>query len=296
MTAPAEATPDGGRLGFAYALCAYGLWGFMPLYFRALEHIPPMELVIHRVIWAVPFALVVIAFQNRLGELADLFRNWRIVKMMILTASLVTLNWAIYVWAISVDITSETALGYYINPLITVVLGYLLLGERLTRLQTAAVLIAVSAVIIRTVAGGVFPWVSLTLAFSFAAYGYFRKTVPVGPTQGFLVEVVLLFPFAIAYAVWLSLQGANHFTFANSDGLWLMFAGPITAVPLILYAFGAKLLRLSTLGLMQYIAPSIIFIISFFVFGEEMSFWQGVTFVMIWIALALYSWGLVRKG
>ena len=284
------------RKGFFYALAAYGLWGFLPLYFKVLSNIPAVELVAHRIIWAVPVALIVIGAQHRLDELRSLFSSKRIVSMMALTAALISANWGVYVWAISVNITSETALGYYINPLITVMLGYFLLGEKLSRLQTIAVLIALSAVLIRTVAEGTFPWVSLTLAFSFSAYGYFRKTVPVGPAQGFLMEVLILFPFAIGYILWLVSQNQNHFDPTSIDSLWLILAGPVTAIPLIFYAFGAKLLRLATLGLMQYIAPSIIFLISFFVFGEQMGIWQGVTFVMIWIALALYSWSLLRQS
>lgn len=295
MTSRSAAADADGRKGFFYALAAYGLWGFMPLYFKAMEEVPPVEMVVHRILWALPVALIVIGAQNRLGELRSLFANKRIFAMMALTAGLITVNWGIYVWAISVNITSETALGYYINPLLSVVLGFMFLGEKLTRLQVAAVALATFAVLIRTVAGGVFPWVALTLAFSFAAYGYFRKTVPVGPTQGFLMEVVVLFPFALGYLLWLMAHGQSHFGVTLETSIWMMLAGPITAIPLILYAFGAKLLRLTTLGLMQYIAPSLIFLISFFVFGEEMGLWQGVTFVMIWTALVLYSWSMFQR-
>lgn len=282
-------------IGFFCALSAYSLWGIMPFYFKATEHIPAIEMVVHRTIWSVPVALLVIAVQRRLGELTALFRDFRIVCMMVITALLIAVNWGIYVWAISVNIASETALGYYINPLITVMLGYVFLKERLTRLQAIAVAIAFAAVLLRTVAGGVFPWVSLSLAISFAVYGYLRKTVPVGPTQGFLMEVVILTPPALAYVAWLSWTGENHFSLEDGQAWLLMLAGPVTATPLIFYAFGAKLLRLATLGLMQYIAPSLIFLISFTVFGEDLDFWQGVTFVMIWCALVLYSTSLLRQ-
>lgn len=288
------AAVDSSRAGFFYALAAYSLWGFLPLYFRAVEHVPPLEVLMHRIIWSVPVALLVIAFQRRLDELVGLFANPRVLIMMALTASLITINWFLYIWAISIDSTSETALGYYINPLISVMLAFLLLGERLNRLQALAVAIAFLAVLIRTVAGGEFPWIALVLAFSFAAYGYFRKTVPVGPTQGFLMEVVILLPFALAYLGWLSANDNNNFSLATDNGWWLILAGPVTAIPLILYAFGAKLLRLATLGLMQYIAPSLIFVISIFVFGEELDFWQGLMFAMIWSALVLYTWSMRR--
>lgn len=296
MTEQASASDPIIRSGFFYALSAYGIWGFLPLYFKVVEHVPPLEVVVHRIIWSVPVALLVIASQRRLGELGSLFRDRRVLVMMIVTALLITVNWGLYIWAISVDKTSETALGYYINPLITVLLGYALLGERLSRLQIIAILIAVLAVLMRTVVGGVFPWISLTLAFSFAIYGYLRKTVPVGPTQGFLMEVVILLPLGLAYFAFLSFSGTNHFTLSNGDGLLLMLAGPVTAIPLILYAFGAKLLPLAIIGLMQYIAPTLIFLISFLVFKEDMDIWQVVMFVMIWLALALYSWSLLRQS
>lgn len=295
MNAGLGATQASARKGFFYALTAYSLWGFLPLYFKVMEHIPALEMLAHRIIWSVPVALLIIGAQRRLGELVALFQHRRIVVMMSLTALLISVNWGLYIWAISINKTSEAALGYYINPLLTVLLGYALLGEKLNRLQKAAVVIALSAVLIRTMGGGVFPWIAVTLAMSFAAYGYLRKTVEVGPTQGFLVEVVILLPLALGYVGWLEWSGNNHFTLTNSDGPWLIAAGIVTAVPLILYAFGAKLLRLTTLGLMQYIAPSLIFLISFLVFGEQMDFWQGVTFAMIWCALALYSWSLRRQ-
>ncbi|MCJ8309746.1 MAG: EamA family transporter RarD [Rhizobiaceae bacterium] len=295
MTTQSQKRQSISREGFLYAFFAYTLWGFLPFYFKAVEHIPAVEMVAHRVIWSVPVALVVIGAQRRLGELISLFRNGRIVLMMSITALLVSLNWGVYIWSIAINKASEAALGYYINPLITVFLGFALLGEKMTRLQALAVGIAVAAVLIRTVGGGVFPWIALTLAFSFAAYGYLRKTVDVGPTQGFLVEVVLLSPLAIAYLVWLIYTGDNHFTMTTWTGPYLMFAGLATAVPLILYAFGAKLLPLQTLGLMQYIAPSLIFLVSFLAFGEELDFWQGVTFVMIWSALIIYTWSLFKQ-
>ena len=296
MSAPSSASDPPTGSGFLFAFSAYGLWGFMPLYFNAVSHVPAVEVLVHRIIWSVPVVLVVIAGQRRLGELGALFRNRRILGLMTVTALLITVNWGLYIWAISMNITSEAALGYYINPLITVVLGYALLQEKLTRLQVFAVMVAAIGVLVRTIAGGVFPWIALTLAVSFAAYGYLRKTVPVGPTQRFLMEVIVLAPVALAYAIWLWLNGSTHFTFSNSDGPWLMLAGPVTAVPLILYAFGAKLLPLTTLGLMQYIAPTLILLISFLVFEETMDIWQGITFIMIWVALVLYTWSIYAQS
>ena len=296
MTDEHIAARSSAQTGFFYALAAYSLWGFLPLYFKAMEHIPTVEMLAHRIIWSVPVALLVIGFQRRLGELIGLFQQRQILMMMSFTALLVSINWRLYIWTIEVNRASEAALGYYINPLITVFLGFALLGEKLNRVQKTAIAIAALAVLIRTLGSGVFPWIALSLAISFAIYGYLRKTVEVGPTQGFLVEVVLLSPLALGYVAWLQWNGVNNFTLSNSDGPWLIAAGAVTAVPLILYAFAAKLLRLATLGLMQYIAPSLIFLISFLVFEEQMDVWQGITFAMIWSALILYSWSVLREN
>ena len=282
------------RAGFLFALSAYLLWGILPLFFRAAEHIPALELVAHRAIWSLPSALIVMALMGRLREIPPLLRDLSLMKIMALTAFLISINWLIYVWAVSVEKTAETALGYYINPLITVALGVLLLGEGLNRAQKFAIALAAAAVLMRTIAEGILPWIPLSLALTFAAYGYIRKTVSVGPTQGFMLEVILIAPFGLAYAIWLAWNGQGHFS--GGDIGWLVACGPVTAAPLILYAFGAKGLRLATLGLMQYIAPSIIFIIAIGVFGEPLGFWQGLTFVMVWTALVVYSVSTFRKS
>jgi chloramphenicol-sensitive protein RarD len=215
------------------------------------------------------------------------------IAMATLTAVLITVNWSVYVWAIAVDRTVETALGYYINPLVSVMAGALLLGERLSRLQIVAVALAALAVLVLTVEGGKLPWVSLALAFSFAAYGFFRKTLPIGPSQGFLLEVILLAVPCLIYVGWLAATGQSHLgTSGWRDTALLLGCGPITAVPLLLFAFGAKLLRLSTIGIMQYIAPTIVFLIAVFVFHEPFGPVDAVAFGLIWTALALYSWSM----
>ncbi len=284
------------RSGFFYALFAYGLWGFLPLYFRAAEAIPPDELTAHRIIWSLPTVLIVMLMMGRLREIPVLLSNWKVVRMMALTAAMISVNWGLYVWAISVERTSETALGYYINPLLTVLLGALLLGERLDRWQKVAVALAFLGVAIRTIGSGELPWISLVLAFSFAGYGYLRKTVSVGPTQGFLLEVMILFPFAVGYAVWLAWTGVDHVSLTDGNLWWLIGCGPVTAVPLILYAYGAKGLTLTTIGLMQYIAPTMIFCVAFFVFGEELDIWQAITFGLIWLALVIYTRSTVKAA
>lgn len=299
QTVPIE-TEAGARRGFFLALGAYLLWGLLPFYMKAVAHLPLAEVIAHRILWSVPIAAIVLIWLGRTADFKVALRSPRMLAMAALTATLITVNWSIYVWAIAVDRTVETALGYYINPLVNVLVGALLLGERLNRLQIVAVALAAIAVIVLTVESGTLPWVSLALAFSFAAYGFFRKTLPIGPSQGFLLEVLLLSIPSLAYIVWLALKGEGHFATGNTtDTLLFMGSGIVTAVPLLLFAFGAKLLRLSTIGIMQYIAPTIVFLIAVFVFGEPFDTTKAVAFGLIWAALAIYTWSMLaasRRG
>jgi chloramphenicol-sensitive protein RarD len=293
QTVPIQADSD-ARRGFVLALCAYLLWGLLPFYMKAVAHLPLAEVIAHRIIWSVPIAAAVLIWLGRTADFKAALRSPRMLAMAALTAALITVNWSIYVWAIAVDRTVETALGYYINPLVNVVVGALLLGERLTKLQMVAVALAAVAVIVES---GKLPWVSLALAFSFAAYGFFRKTLPIGPSQGFLLEVLLLSVPALGYAVWLASTGQGHFATGNStDTLLLMGSGLVTAVPLLLFAFGARLLRLSTIGIMQYIAPTIVFLIAVFIFGEPFNTVNAIAFGLIWAALAIYSWSMLTAS
>ena len=297
-TASATAQPNQSQAtrGFFFALSAYGLWGFLPLYMKAVAHIPAHEVLAHRILWSIPVAGILLLILRRTADITAAFKSPRTLAMAVLTATIISMNWGTYVWAIAADRTVETALGYYINPLVTVALGALLLGEKLTRLQIAAVALAAAAVAILTVASGGLPWVSLFLAFSFAAYGYLRKTLPIGPSQGFFLEVLILLPFALAWVVWLAMNGESNFSPASPTDMWLLvFAGPATAAPLILYAFGAKLLRISTIGIMQYTAPTMIALIGVFVFGEPFGTERVIAFTLIWIALALYTWSMFRN-
>ena len=294
MTQPSTPTTSADATrGFYHALMAYGFWGFLPLYMKAVAHISPLEVVAHRILWSVPVAGLILLAMRRTADIRAAFAQPRTLLMAALTASVITLNWTIYVWAIGAERTVETALGYYFNPLVSMALGAILLGERFNRYQLVAIALAVVAVAVLTIASGGLPWVSLVLAFSFAAYGYLRKTLPVGPSQGFFLEVLILSVPSLGYLVWLWMQGDNSFAFDRPlDDLLLMLAGPVTAIPLILYASGAKLLRLSTIGIMQYIAPTIIAIIGVAVFGEPFGPARIAAFVLIWIALALYTWSM----
>ena len=293
VAAPAEPTDADARRGFFYALSAYVLWGFLPFYMKAVDHIPAAEIVAHRIVWSVPIAGAVLLFLGRTADIRAAFRSPRTLLMAALTAAIITVNWGVYVWAIAANRAVETALGYYVNPLVSILLGALLLGERLSRPQTIAVGLAVLAVVVLTVEAGGLPWVSLVLAFSFAVYGFLRKTLPVGPSQGFFLEVLILSVPSLAYVIWLETTGQGHFLADGGSNIgMLLFAGPVTAVPLILYAFGAKLLRISTIGIMQYIAPTMIALIAIFAFGEPFGVGRIVAFGLIWAALALYTWSM----
>ena len=283
------------RRGFLLALGAYLLWGVLPFYMKAVAHLPLAEVIAHRIVWSVPIAAAVLVWAGRTADFKAAIRSPRTIAMAALTAALISVNWGIYVWAIAVDRTVETALGYYINPLVSVVVGALLLGERLDRLQIAAVVLAAVAVAVLTIEGGKLPWVSLALAFSFAAYGFFRKTLPIGPSQGFLLEVLLLSVPALGYIGFLIATGQDHFISGTAtDTALLIGCGPITSVPLLLFAFGARLLRLSTIGIMQYIAPTMVFLIAVLVFDEPFGTTQAIAFALIWTALAMYSWSMFR--
>ena len=297
MNVTQKAQEETSRAGFFYALSAFLIWGCLALYWKATSHVDAVEVTAHRVIWSLPVAGILLWFMGRTGDILPTLKSPKKLAILFFTSLLISINWGIFIWAISVDRTLEAAMAYYINPLMSVAMGVVFLKERFNRLQLLAILLALLAVIILTVMQGVLPWISLSLALTFALYGLIRKTVDVGPTQGFLVEVILIFPIALFYMIWLVSNG--QLTFANTgsvDALLLMCAGPATAVPLILYASGAKRLRLSTIGMMQYIAPTMIFLIGIFIFKEELKEPQVIAFVLIWIALAIYSWSMFQTS
>jgi len=279
--------------GFLLALTSYLMWGVLPLYLKLLSHIPAVEVLAHRIIWSVPVAAIALYGLGRTSDFKAAIRSPRLIASAIAPAILISANWGIYVWAIISGQAVETALGYYINPLVTVALGAVLLGERLSPLQLAAIGLAAAAVLMLTLEQGTVPFVSLALALTFACYGYLRKTLPLGPSQGMMLEVLLLLPFALAYLAWLSWRGENHFDADNA--LLLMFAGPATAVPLIIFAAGARALPISTIGMMQYIAPTLVALIAVFVFHEPFGRTEFLAFGLIWIGLAMYSWSILRR-
>ena len=293
MTVMASSSDNQATRGFLFALSSYLLWGFLPFYMKAVAHIPSIEVVAHRIVWSVPIAAALLIWLGRTADIRLALRTPRTLAMGALTATIVTVNWGVYVWAIGAGRALETALGYYINPLLSVFLGAAILGERLTRAQIVAIGLAVLAVGILTWESGGLPWVSIVLAVSWGLYALFKKTLPIGPAQGFFLEVLILSVPALGYIFWLESNGAGHFGGTGAADLWLLLGcGVVTALPLILFANGAKLLKLSTIGIMQYIAPTMIFVIAVFAFHEPFNSERAVAFALIWTALAIYSWSL----
>src|SRR5262245_57300808 len=220
--------------GFQFALAAYLLWGFLPFYMKAVAHIPSAEVVAHRIVWSVPVAALLLVWLGRTADVKLALRTPRTLAMGALTASLITINWGVYVWAIAAGMALETALGYYINPLFSVFLGAVVLQERLNRAQLAAMALAVFAVALLTWETGGLPWVSIALALSWGFYALFKKTLPIGPAQGFFVEVLLLSIPALGYLGWLQVSGAGHFGRTGLTDVWLLVASSlVTAIPLI---------------------------------------------------------------
>jgi len=282
--------------GFTAALSAYALWGLLPFYMKALTHLPVMEILAHRVIWSLPVAGVILLWLGRSRDLVKALKSPKTLLLACLTSALISTNWSLYIWAITHDRTLDAALGYYINPLFNVLMGFIFLKERLNPPQRIAVLLATGAVILLTFEAGGLPWIALVLPVTFGCYGLLRKSLPIGATQGFMLEVLILFVPACIVEVFFITQKTSPFWSVNiPDSLLLLAAGPITAIPLILFTLGAKALNFITLGLTQYIVPTALFVVAVFVFKEPFSLIQLVAFILIWSGLALYSVASIRR-
>ena len=282
--------------GLVLALTAYVLWGFLPLYMKLMSHIPAAEVVAHRIIWSVPIAALVLVAMGRTQALRAALRSPRTLAMAGVTAALITMNWGIYVWAITSGHALDAALGYYVNPLFSIFLAAVVLGERPSAAQMVAIGLAAVAVLVLVVDGGRIPWAALGMMLSWGFYALGKKSLPVGPNQGFLLEVLILLLPALGYLGYLVARGESHFATGVPGDTWLLLgSGVVTAVPLLIYANGAKLLRLSTIGILQYIAPTMIFITAVFVFDEPFGTGRMIAFSLIWLALVIYSVSLLRQ-
>lgn len=277
--------------GIAYALGAFGTWGLVaPVHFKLLAAVAPLEVLAQRIVWSALFVLAIIVASRRSAELAGAFAKPRLVRALCLSALLVGANWIVYIWAISTGHLVQASLGYFLNPLVNVALGIAFLGERLRPLQIAACGLAAAGVLVLTVAAGELPWIALALGVSFGFYGLIRKTAKVEPLVGFCIESLILLPFAVAYLTFLALAGAPAFGRADRMlDLLLVLTALSTSAPLIWFAAAAQRLRLSTVGLLQYLAPSCLLALGVFAYGEPFTAVHAVSYGAIWAALALYS-------
>jgi chloramphenicol-sensitive protein RarD len=285
-----ETAPQNETAGIVYAASAYSIWGVFPLYWDLLSEVPPIELAIERMVWCAVFALAVSAARGRLPALWRIVTTGRLVGALALSSVLIAANWTIYIWSIATHQLVEASLGYYINPLLSIALGIFTLGERLSRLRLAAIVLAGIAVLAKAMAFGHVPWIAISLALSFGFYGYMRKLTPVGALDGLTIETSLLFPFTAGAVVLWALTGTGAFPSPHlaTDAL-LIGAGPMTAIPLALFAAGARRVRMSTLGFLQYLSPTITLVVATFGLGEAFTAGDLATFGCVWIALALVA-------
>jgi chloramphenicol-sensitive protein RarD len=275
--------------GLLAAALSYALWGLFPLYFRQVADVPALEIVLHRSVWSLVFVLGLLTVMRRWAWVADVIRQPRTLMVFGASAVLLSTNWLVYVWAVNNGRVMEASLGYFINPLVNVALGMLFLHERLRPAQRWALGVAAAGVAWLTWTAGVPPWIALALALSFGLYGLLRKTAPLGALEGLALETALLAPLAVPALAWLSSHGGALAGAGPSTWAWLLFAGPLTAIPLLLFAHGARRVTMATLGLLQYLAPTIQFGLAVWVFHEPLKPERLVGFVLIWMALGLYS-------
>jgi chloramphenicol-sensitive protein RarD len=289
-----DSRTDQARSGFWFGVGAYGLWGILPIYFKALAAVGAVEIVAHRVIWSVPFLAVLLFILGGFGEVRRALKRPRTVAFLGATAALIATNWLLYVYAVTSGRILAGSLGYYLNPLVNVVLGRLILGERLAPLQWAAVAIAgagISALAFQAVGD---LWISLVLAASFATYGLLRKVAPVESVSGLAIETTLLLPFALLWLAWRASAGDSVFGPTGTDTSLLLLAGVATTVPLIFFTAAARRLRYSTLGMLQFLAPSLQFLLAVAIYGERFTTAHAVAFGSIWLALVLYVTAILR--
>lgn len=287
MTAP-------GR-GVLLGTGAYLMWGLFPLYWPLLEPSGSLEVLAHRVLWSLAVVVLLLAVTRRLGTVRAVVADRRRLAMLALAAVVIALNWGVYIYGVTTDRVVETSLGYFINPLVTVLLGVVVLGERLRRAQWVAVAVAFIAVLVLTVASGELPWIAIVLACSFGAYGLLKKTAGVGALEGLAVETALLFPVTVLFVAWLGVSGSGTFGSEGPGHAGLLaFSGVITAIPLLLFGAAASRIPLSTLGVLQYLTPTMQFALGIMVFREPLPLAKLLGFVLVWTALALFTVDLFR--
>lgn len=297
---PQSSATDGARAvtreGLALTLGAFLLWGFNPFYFKAVADVSPFEVLMHRVLWSVVLLVPFYLAMRRPWPFRMVLRDRRLVTMLLASTTIIAANWLIYIYAIGSDQVLQASLGYYITPLFNVAMGIVLLRERLSAWQIVAVALATAGVLLQTIGVGALPWIGLGIALTFSTYGLLRKQMGVGAIDGMFVEVALMLPVALGFILWWEFAGAGAFLHRGlSIDLLLMAAGPVTAVPLAMFAAGARRITLVMLGFCQYLAPSIYFLLGLFWYGEPFGSWSFAAFALIWLALAIFTIDTMRR-
>lgn len=286
------------RSGVLAGLIAYTFWGVTPVYFKLVASVPPAEVLMHRVIWAIPFGALIIHLRKQWPEVRRALTHAQMLRWLIATGVLIAVNWFIYIVAIQTERVYQASLGYYINPLLFVLAGVLFFGERLRRLQRVAVVLATIGVLVLAISGGEFPWFALGVGVSFALYGVIRKRVVIGAMPGLFVETLVLAPLALAWWLWLETSGGAVFGHAEvSIDVLLLFAGPVTVIPLVLFAVAARNLTLTTVGFIQFLAPTLQLLTGVY-YGEQLTTPRLICFAFIWsavIAFSLDAWRSQKK-
>lgn len=275
--------------GVLFAVIAHLFWGGMAVYFGLIRHINPLEIAVNRGVWSIPIAALVVWWLGQYAEVWAVFKSPQTVMILALTSAIIVFNWTLYIWCIQHGRTLEASLGYFINPLMNVVVGYMFLGERFSKAQMIAIGLAAVAVTFETISTGVFPFLGLSLAGTFCLYGLLRKTIAVLPVPGFFIEVLLIALPLLGAELWLAGQGQARFGTNSFDTLMLVGCGALTSGALIFYAASLKRLRYSTAGLLQYLSPTMVFLAAVYIFHEPLDKWKLLSFVIIWIALVIYS-------
>ena len=282
-------------VGGGYALLAFGAWGFNPIYFKAVAEVPALEVLASRVIWSLPLLIVLVMIGRGWPVIRQALGERSTLLALLCSTTILMANWFIYIHAMNTDRVLESSLGYFINPLVNVIFGLVIFKERLRPWQIVAVGLAAAGVLNLVFRSGAVPWIALSLACTFSTYGMIRKLVKLGSVEGLLVETALVLPMALGYAVYLALMGQAHFLAHGWRlDLLIILAGPVTALPLIWFTSGARRLNYSTIGIFQYIAPSMQFLLGIFVYGEPFGPVQLVTFACIWTALAIFTGDSLR--
>lgn len=281
--------------GVLYGALAFIVWGFLPVYWKLLKQIPADEILAHRIFWSFIFVGAVLTFKNGLGVIKDTLKDRKNVVNLLLSAFFITVNWGTYIWAVNSDHMVESSMGYYINPLMVVILGMTVLNERLNAMQYLSIAFASIGVIIITVQYGRIPWIALLLAASFALYGLFKKLMRVEALVGLALETAVMMPAALGYIVFKLFNGTSGiYGVTLSTVIILLFSGVATATPLLWYAMGAKRVKLSTMGFLQYISPTISLFLGVFIYGEQFTKTHLLSFGFIWIGLIIYSFSNVK--